>query len=426
MSPRCWFLLGPLTLAVALLQPACRGKTGPEATSKQPERGQWHCPMHPSYVSERPGSCPICGMDLVRLQRPPEEAPATGSAGLAPVTIGPERRQLIALRTVRVRRGPLSGTIRTIGRVAYDETRVHHIHARFEAYIERLYADFTGKYVRKGEPLVSLYSPELLAAEQEYLLALRAQREGNASGGGLDLVQAARQKLLLWNISPADIAVLEQSGQPSPTRKLYAPTSGYIVQKTAVHGMRVRPEDSLFDIVDLSRMWVLADLYEYELPRLRLGQKGRMTLSYWPGRTWEGKVTYIYPSVDAKTRTIKVRLEVDNPHHELKAEMFADVVLFVEPRQVLVVPEDAVIDTGKRHVVFRALGGGRLLPREVTTGDRADGLVEIRAGLEEGDEVASGANFLLDSESRLQAVLSAMEPPADGGTSGAARHGGHP
>ena len=175
-----------------------------------------------------------------------------------------------------------AGTIRTSGRVSFDETRVHHIHTRYEAYVEQVFADFTGKAVRKGEPLVSLYSPDVLVAEQEYLLALQSQRAGSSAAGnaGLNLADSARQKLLLWNISAGDIAQLERSGKPSRTMKLYAPGSGYVIAKTAVHGMRVKPEDSLFDIVDLSRLWVLADVYEYELLCLRLGQIVMVSVFY--------------------------------------------------------------------------------------------------------------------------------------------------
>jgi Cu(I)/Ag(I) efflux system membrane fusion protein len=423
-------LLFVLALLLAVLpQPGCRRSRPPAQEAAQ----KWHCPMHPSYVSDRPGECPICGMSLVPVKKPAAAGPAP--AGFAPITIDPQRQQLIGLKTATVERAPFSATIRTVGRVTYDETRVHHVHTKYEAYVEGLYANFTGKYVRRGEPLLSLYSPDLLAAEQEYLLAVRSQQAGTGKLD-VDLVESVRQKLLLWNISAADIAALERSGKPRRTLELYAPISGYIVNKTAVHGMRVKPEDSLFDIVDLSRMWVLADVYEYELPRIRVGQKGKMTLSYWPDRTWEGQVTYIYPAVDAKTRTIKVRLEVDNPKAELKAEMFANVVLSVEPRQALVVPEDAVLETGTRRIVFVSLGEGRLQPREIQAGDRASRLVEVRSGLAAGEEVAVGASFLVDSESRLQAALQALGAPApDGGSAGAGRseaqdahqgHRGHP
>jgi Cu(I)/Ag(I) efflux system membrane fusion protein len=426
-------LLSAIGVSMLAALAGCQRQAGQAAQAAQapgpPEKAEvrWTCPMHPAYTADRPGACPICGMDLVRKEMaeaaPREEQPA----GLAPVTIDAERGRLIGLRTVPARRAPLTSSIRAPGRVVFDETRVHHVHTRYEAYVEDLYADFTGKFVRRGEPLVSLYSPDLYTAEQEYLIALRG-------GGGLR--EAARQKLLLWQISPSDIAELERTGKASHTLKLYAPISGYVIGRTAVHGMRVRPEDSLFDIVDLSRMWVLGDIYEHELPRVRIGQRATMTLPYWPDRTWAGRVTYIFPSVDPKTRTVRVRLEFDNPQGELKAEMFATVHIEVAARMALQVPDDAVVDSGVRKVVFVSLGGGRLQPREVRTGDREAGFYEIRGGLREGEQIATGASFLLDSESRMRAGLSAIATPdqkdqrdqrdaGQGGDEGHAGHAGH-
>jgi multidrug efflux pump subunit AcrA (membrane-fusion protein) len=423
---------------------------------------KYQCPMHPEIIRDRPGDCPICGMKLVPIQ--PEKtaaAPAAGPRkilfyrspmnpaetspvpkkdsmgmdfvpvyageaegavgappGLAPVTIDAAKRQLLGLKTVEVRRGPFETSIRTTGRVAADETRVHHVHTRYEAFVEHVTADFTGKYVKKGEVLAYVYSPELYATQQEYLLALKASRSLGGSGvpsvaqGGRELLEAARQRLVLWEIAPADIAAIEKGGEPIRAMPLYAPISGYVTGRTAYHGMKVMPADTLFDILDLSHVWVLADVYEYELPRLSVGQKATMTLSYWPGRVWNGTVTYIYPAVDEKTRTIKVRVELDNPKGELKPEMFADVTIHGRTRDVLQVPDDAVLESGTRNVAFVDLGEGRLLPREVTLGDRGSGVFEVKSGLAAGDVVVRGANFLVDSESRLKAAISAMTSSA--------------
>jgi len=373
----------------------------------------WTCPMHPEIAKDHAGKCPICGMDLVKKEAAPAAA-AAGPAGYAPVTIDARKRQLLSLRTAKVERGSFGTGIRTVGRVVFDERRVHHVHTRYEAYVEHVTADFTGKLVRKGEVLAHVYSPELFATQQEVLLALRAVRalgpsaDATAREGAERLLDAARQRLRLWEVSDADIAALEKRGEPLRSVPIYAPISGYVTERTAFHGMKVMPADTLFDIVDLSSVWVLADVYESELPRVSVGQPARMTLSYRPGREWRGKVTYVYPSLDEKTRTAKVRLEFANPREELKPEMYADVVLESAPRTALEVPEDAVLDSGTRKVVFVAKGEGLLEPREVTVGEQGGGSWEVLSGLSEGEEVALGASFLVDSESRLAAALAGM------------------
>ncbi|KAA0249608.1 MAG: efflux RND transporter periplasmic adaptor subunit [Acidobacteria bacterium] len=404
----------------ALVVAGCGSKPAVEA-----KKAALHtCPMHPEIVRDGPGECPICGMDLVPVEEAkPDTGPAAAPAGYAPVALDARKRQLLGLRTARVTRAPLSTTIRTVGRVAADERLVHHVHTRFEAYVEHVFADFTGKAVRKGEPLAAVYSPELYASQQEYLLALRAVRDlppgaaGEAAAGAERLLDAARTRLRLWEMSAAQVSELAAKGEPLRQVVLTAPISGIVVARTAYHGMKVMPQDTLFDIVDLSRVWVLADVYESELPRLRPGQRAEVTLSYWPGRRWDARVGYVYPEVDEKTRTVKVRLELANPRSDLKPGMFADVVLLGAPRDVLQVPDDAVLDSGTRKVVFVAEGDGVLAPREVTTGEHAGGAWEVRSGLSEGEEVALGAAFLVDSESRLKAALAAYG--ATGSRSGA-------
>ncbi|HQR45488.1 MAG TPA: efflux RND transporter periplasmic adaptor subunit [Thermoanaerobaculia bacterium] len=392
----------------ALVSSGCRKAGGPAAAVRR-----YHCPMHPEVVKDGPGDCPICGMKLVPIEDT-AAPPASGAPELAPVEIDAAKRQLLGLRTTVVKRAPFETSIRTTGRIAADERRVHHVHTRYEGFVEHVTADFTGKYVTKGEVLAHLYSPELYATQEEYLLALKASRSLGPSAvpsvadGGRDLLAAARQRLLLWEIAPSDIAEIEKRGEPIRAMPVYAPISGYVTGRMAYHGMKVTSADTLFDILDLSRVWLLADVYEYELPRLSLGGKATMTLSYWPGRVWNGTVTYVYPAVDEKTRTVKVRVELDNPKGELKPEMFADVTLHSRPRVALQVPDDAVLESGTRNIVFVSEGEGRLAPREVSVGDHGVGVVEIRDGLKEGEVVALGANFLVDSESRLKASIGAM------------------
>lgn len=423
--------LAALLVPVALVAACSRPSDG--------KHEQWTCPMHPQYVSDKPGECPICGMKLVPKQpgaparkvlfyrnpmNPSDTSPvpkkdemgmdyvpvyADSSAG---VELDPARQRLIGVKTVTVARAPLAGGIRTTARIAVDERRVERVTARFEGYVEKLQADFTGKLVKKGDALAAIYSPELLATEEEFLLAARAQST-LAQSGLPDAARAARDRLRLYGISDADIDRLAARGTPERALTLRAPISGFVTTKSVVAGSRVQPSDPLFEIVDLSRVWAVADVYENELGRLRVGQKATLTLPYWPGKSWTGRVGQVLPTVDDKTRTVKVRIELANDKGDLKPEMFGDVVIDTAARAGLVVPDDAVIVTGTRKLVFVALGDGRLAPRTVATGLHADGKYEITSGLVEGEKVATGASFLLDSEATLRSAIGALSP--DGG-----------
>jgi len=404
---------------------ACRGRAStqsplPSAVAASPDRkiAFYRSPMDPSVRSSTPARDSM-GMDFLPVYD--DELQPSAVAGRALVSLSPERRRTLGLRSEPVRRLELQRTIRTVGRVAADERRLHHVHTKLEAYIEHLYVDYTGKFVRKGEPLASLYSPELVATQQEYLLAWRARGQLASSSipsvaqGGVDLLAAARQRLLLLDVRPADIARLESTGEVRRTLDLYSPVSGYVTQKTALHGMRVTAADTLFDIADLSHLWVLADVYETDLPAVRVGMPAELGLSYLPGRTWRGLVTYIAPVVEEKTRTIKVRVEVDNADGQLKPEMFADVALRTALGEGLVVPESALLKTGERTLAFVDHGDGGLEPREVRVGAKVAEGVEVLVGLAEGERVVTAANFLLDSESSLKAALAVISPPPSGG-----------
>jgi multidrug efflux pump subunit AcrA (membrane-fusion protein) len=393
--------------------PPRAGADAPAAAGPARKIAFYRSPMDPSVHSPVPAKDSM-GMDFIPVYE--DELLGGDVLGRAMVSLSPERRRVLGLRSEPVRRTSLARAIRTVGRVAPDERRLHHIHTKFEAYIEHLYVDYTGKFVRKGEPLASLYSPELLATQQEYLLAWRAKRQLATSAlpsvaqGGVDLLEAARQRLLLWDIRPADIARLEETGEVRRTLDLYSPVSGYVTQKMALHGMRVTPVDTLFDIADLSHLWVMADVYESDLAAVRTGMPAQLTLSYLPGRTWRGSVTYIAPTVEEKTRTIKVRVEVDNADGQLKPEMFADVILESALGSGLVVPESALLKTGERTLVFVDKEDGRLEPREVEAGPKVAEGVQVLRGVSEGERVVTGANFLLDSESSLKAALSVISP----------------
>jgi RND family efflux transporter MFP subunit len=449
-------------------------KPSQQVTTARKAAQRYYCPMHPTYVSDKPGDCPICGMRLVpmetstaedkkstasdeharhpspgaepqrerkplyyvdpmnpqhRSDKPgkapdgmdlvpvyPDESSAESTRavpGYVPVRINPERQRLMGITLDEARLTNLEQSIRTVGRVTYDETRLHHVHTKFEGFIEELFADFVGKFVKKGDPLFSVYSPELVATQKEYLLALRAKdqlatSDSDVSWGEIDLLEAARQRLSLWDIGADQMARLEKTRQPMKALVIRSPVSGFVSAKTALQGMRVMPGDNLYDIIDLSSVWVLADVYEINLPFVKVGQPAEMTLPYQPGRVWKGRVAYLNPTLDEKTRTVKVRLEFANPAGLLKPEMYADVVLKGSLGRGIAVPESAVISTGERMIVFVAKEEGIFEPREVSTGVKVRNFYEIKSGVTVGEKVVTGANFLLDSESKLKASLSGM------------------
>ncbi len=379
---------------------------------------QYHCPMHPTLVADQPGDCPICHMRLVSLeQEAVAPAPARGPAvpGLAPVRLSMRKQQLIGVKTAPVVREPLARAIRAVGRVTYDETRLHHVHTKVAGWVEKLHANATGGVVRAGQPLLEIYSPELLASQQEYLIALRARERAAAStlpsaaGLGQELLSAARRRLELYDLTEEQILELERTGVARRTTTLQAPISGTIIERMATQGQRIGADTNLLDIADLSRVWVLASIYEHELPLVHEGQRATMRLAYVPGTSFEGLVTLVYPVLEAATRTASVRLSFANPALTLKPGMYADVELDVELGQRLVVPETAVTETGVRSVVFVDQGDGLFEPREVQIGLRVPERYEILAGLVEGERVLTSANFFVDSESKLKSALAAMQ-----------------
>jgi Cu(I)/Ag(I) efflux system membrane fusion protein len=373
--------------------------------------------MHPTIVQDHPGDCPICGMKLVKVEGGGTGAAGAGAAaggaaipGLATVDIDPSRQQLIGLRTAEVARGEVGGAWRTVGRVAIDETRVRHINLKIPTYVERIYVDFVGKPVRKGEPLFSVYSPELLSAQEEFLLALktRSSLAGGLPADGDALVAAARRKLELWDIPTAEIDRLARTGRPTKNLTIYSPIAGVVTKKDVVEGMKLDAGAMPYEIVDLSQVWVLADVYEGELRNVRTGMPATLTLNAYPNRSFEGRVQFIDPLLDPKTRTVKVRIAFPNPTGELKPEMFGEVVLQGAAREGLRVPADAVIDSGTVTVVFVSVGEGKFEPREVRLGESDGKTVEVVSGVAEGEKVVTRANFLVDSESRLRASLASL------------------
>jgi RND family efflux transporter MFP subunit len=365
----------------------------------------FECPLHPDFGSDRVGQCPVCGETLVpgRREKPPKE--------LTPILLSPERIQKIGVRTAPVRRKELKHQVKTVGYVTVDESRLARVQTRFAGWIEKLFVNQTGVFVRKGQALAAIYSNELYLAQVEYLHALQAverapspeMREIQQS-----LASAARKRLVLLGISEDDIASLEKTRRAVRALVLRSPVSGHVLQKTALLGIFLQPGTELFNLADLSRVWVLADIYERDLPHVRLGQNATVKLTAYPGRSFRGRVRLIYPSVVDQTRTLKVRVELSNPRLALRPGMYAHVELGEVRRGALVAPSEAVVDTGEHAHAFVAHSDGTFEPRKVQVGLRVGDDVEVLGGLREGERVVASANFLIDSESRIRAAIEAM------------------
>ncbi len=380
-------------------------------------------PMNPSITSKTPAKDEM-GMDYVPVYPPGcggREAPS-GPAGT--VDIDPRVVQEIGVRTAKVVRRHFSHPIRTVGRVTYDEDLLARLHPKTDGWIEKLYISETGEFVAKNVELLSLYSPQLVSSEQEYLLALKSLRILEDSPfedirrGAMELVKTSRERLKLLDVPEHQIRELEQSGQIMKNLHIHSPVDGYVVHVGVREGQYVTPQTELYLVADLGKVWVYADIYEYELPWVRVGDLAEIVLTAVPGRVFKGKVVYVYPYAEAKTRTVKVRLEFDNPDLLLKPELFANVTLHTRPKSdVLAIPSEAVLRTGIKEHVFVVKGPGRFEPRQVTLGVPSNGQVEVLAGLSEGEEVVVSSQFLIDSESKLQeALLKFTEiPPAPPG-----------
>ena len=375
----------------------------------------WQDPMHPQYKSDKPGKAPDCGMDLVPVYEEQPTAKQEVPAGAFRIT--PEKQQLIGVQYGVVETRSVSKTIRAVAQLTYDETRITKVHSRIAGWIERVYADFTGQLVKEGQPLLSIYSPELLATQDEYLLALKARDKlgsstiGDVAAGAGSLLEAARKRLELWDMTEEQIAELDKTRKPARVITLYCPSSGFVVSRNAFDRQRIQPETELYAIANLSTIWAIAEIYEFEAPLVRLGQRVSMTLTSFPGRVFGGRITYIYPQMDNATRTLKVRVEFPNPGFALKPDMYADVELRIDFGRRLAVPGEAVLDSGSEQIVFVALDGGYFEPRKVELGDKVDNQVIVLSGLREGERVVTSGNFLIDSESTLKSALSGMGTP---------------
>jgi RND family efflux transporter MFP subunit len=347
------------------------------------------------------------------------EVPASGSTAGTPraeISIDPRRQQLIGVRTVPVERRALTATVRTVGLVRYDETGLADVNLKLEGWVRDLYVDTTGEFVKAGQPLFTLYSPELVTTQNEYLLALKTREQvrhsqlADAREHANRLVESAKQRLSLWDLPADQFEKLEESREAQTAIVFRSPVNGYVIEKNALKGQHVMPGQTLYKLADLTTVWVEADLYEGELPRVRVGAPATVTIDAYPGERFTGRVAFIYPFVGEQTRTVKVRFTLANRGARLKPGMYANVELPTSSGRSLVVPINALLDSGEdQQVVFVAQGDGYFEPRRVRVGQRLDDAVEIISGLKEGESVASGAAFFLDSESQLRSSLQAYE-----------------
>lgn len=389
----------------------------PAASTAKP--GQYRCPMHPKVVSDGPGSCPDCGMDLVKV--PPAD-PHAGHKAAAPapvpgritVAISPEKQQLIGLTTEQVTVRKLTQVVRSTATLEHDETKLARIAPRFAGWVRELKVNYTGQKVARGDPLFTVYSPELFEAESEYLLAfqrvtqLRSRDDDAQAESARRLLESARRKLSLWEIGDTEIAELERSGQARDEILVRSPASGHVVTKNAVQGRAFMAGETLYEIADLSHLWVRASIFEFEAPLIKEGQAARVTFPYLGNRSIESAVSFLYPHIDPQTRRAEVRLEIDNPQHDLRPQMWANVELEASFGEVLTVPASALIDTGVRLVAFVVRDDSHLEPREVTIGARSDDHYQVLSGLNDGERVVARALFLIDSESQLKAAIAGM------------------
>jgi len=331
------------------------------------------------------------------------------------VKIAPDKQQLIGVRTAKVEREALVRSVRTTGQLTADETKLAHVHVKINGYVDKVYVDYVGQLVKKGQPLFTLYSPDLVATEEEYLIAKRGAKElgtsryAEISQGSQSLLRSTRARLKLWDISDEQIKKLDESGEVEKTLTFYSPVSGFVTDRKAFPQTAVTPDMDLYVISDLSSIWVNADVYEYEVPFVKVGETAKMELSYYAGKTYTGKITYIYPSVDPISRTVKARVEFPNPNFELKPQMFANVQLKINYGKQIVVPQEAILDSGDKQYVFVVHEGGVFEPRTIQTGPKLEGNVAVLSGLRVGETIVSSGNFLVDSESRLKSAMIGMQ-----------------
>ncbi|MGA2240583.1 MAG: efflux RND transporter periplasmic adaptor subunit [Verrucomicrobiota bacterium] len=444
-----FILLVALLAVIAIGAISCGKNSGHEKAGASEAKTLYTCGMHPQIIQDHPGNCPICGMKLTPIRKqagtgapaerkiayykstmnPGETSPQPGKDSMGmdmvpvyenaanesqTIAIDPATIQTMNIRTAEVTRGPLRRMIRTVANVDYDETALADVTTKYKGWIEKLYVDATGALVNPGNPLFEIYSPELYSAQTEYLAAL-AGESGSPSTEDRALLESARTKLKFYDISDAQITELEKTRTAKKTLTITAPISGFVVEKNVVAGQMVEAGMKLYRLVDIGVVWVYAQIYEQDLPAVQLGQEATMTLSYLPDRKFRGRVTYVYPTVDEKTRTARVRMEFHNPGYFLKPGMFATVELVADiAPSALLVPDSAVLRSGEKNTVFVALPGGKFEARTIALGLQAqDDMDQVLGGLSEGERIVTSGQFMLDSESQLREAIQKMSNPGE-------------
>lgn len=387
------------------------------ATEQKVAQGKqlYTCSMHPFIIKDKPGTCPICGMELIKKI---DNAPADGTPQtpeqkqqadmLGHVSLSPTQRVIANVATVAAKQSTLNKEINAVGIVQYDQSRQAKVTAWISGRIDKLYVTTVGAYVSKNKPVADVYSPDLLATQQEYLLAIKSREQlknspiPSISQNGDGLVASSKQRLMLFGVKESQIAELEKAGKPNIRLPIYTPQSGVVIEKMVQQGQYVNTGDPLFNIADLSTVWVEIELYENEFTNIHIGQRVEIRSQSFPGRPFTGRISFIYPFLDPKTRTVKARVEMPNPGMKLKPDMFVNAIIKVPLGSAIVVPVTAVIDTGKRQTVWVETSPGMFEPRDVQVGQQTDDKVQILSGINPGDKVAVSGSYLIDSESQLK------------------------
>lgn len=416
---------------------------GVNVTNNQSKSAVYLCPMHPNYTSDRPSDCPICGMRLVKKEikeksvnkkiverkmsheghkmkmpmdmKMEEDGEETEESKELTLEIDPVKEQYLGIKTTKAKLKDVQKEIKALGTVTPDETRLAHIHTKFSGYIQKVFADYEGKLVEKGQPLFTVYSPELVSTQEELLLALEAEEKlkGNEfpeiARSQAELLSGTKRRLELWDISDEQIDKLRETKQVTKELTIYSPVNGFITKREAFEGTQIAPETTLYDIADLSKVWVLVEVYENDLPFVMIGQTATINFPYENIKPFIGKVTYIYPEIDPMTRTLKIRVEVNNPGFKLKPDMYVNAILATNIGKHVVIPTRAAIDSGQRQVIFVKEKEGKFIPKEVKLGPEVNDERVVYSGINDEDEVVTDGNFLLDSESNLQTALEQMK-----------------